>query len=377
MLIQRNIEKEITERLKNYSKAILIYGARQVGKTTLCKNIIKQLPYKSLEINADEQRFIDVLSSRDSRRLNELVGGYDLLFIDEAQRVPDIGLSLKILIDSRPDLKLLITGSSSFELANKTAEPLTGRTWTYTLFPIAQTELKNIRNEFELKEEILERIRWGSYPGIFSLEGEKNKTDYLRGLVANYLYKDVLTIGNIRSPEKIHNLLKLIAFQIGNEVSLNELARQLEISKETIANYIDILEKSFVLFKLTGFSRNSRKEVTKMNKYYFYDPGIRNAVIDNLNPMENRNDHGQLWENFLVLERMKKNIYAANVVTPHFWRVYSGAEIDYIEEGGGKIAGYEFKWTDNKKKKPANWQTTYPEASWELINRDNWLPFAT
>lgn len=377
MLIRRDIQSEIMDRLQNYTKAIIIYGARQVGKTTLCKDVLGHVRLKTLAVNADEQRYIDVLSSRDSRRLLEFVENYDVLFIDEAQRVSDIGINLKILIDAKPDLRILVTGSSSFELASSVSEPLTGRAWTYELYPIACSELRSVWNTYEMKEQLYDRLRWGSYPELFSLKGEDAKQDYLRGLVSNYLYKDVLALGGMKNPDKIHNLLKLIAFQIGSEVSLTELGTQLSMSKETVARYIDILEKSFVLFTLSGFSRNLRKEVTKMNKYYFYDVGVRNAVIDNLHALEHRNDHGQLWENFLISERMKDNSYRKAQLTAHFWRVYTGAEIDYIEDGGGHLGGYEFKWNKGRVRQPDAWKKTYAHADWQLINQENWLDFVT
>src|SRR3989344_5166179 len=377
MLIQRSIEQEIRNRLQDYTKAIIIYGARQVGKTTLCKTVLDQVGLKTLAVNADEQRYIDVLSSRDSRRLLEFVENYDVLFIDEAQRIPDIGINLKILIDTKPDLRILVTGSSSFEIASSVSEPLTGRTWTYELYPVASSELRLLRNTYEMKEQLYDRLRWGSYPELFSLKGEDIKKDYLQGLVSNYLYKDILALGDIKSPDKIHNLLKLIAFQIGSEVSLTELGGQLSMSKETVTRYLDILEKSFVLFKLTGFSRNLRKEVTKMNKYYFYDLGIRNAVIDNLHPIEQRNDQGHLWENFLVSERLKYNAYRKAQLTSHFWRIYTGAEIDYIEEGGGDLSGYALYFNRSLTRKPQAWKEAYPHAGWQLVNQENWLGVTT
>ncbi|PIT98137.1 MAG: AAA family ATPase [Candidatus Andersenbacteria bacterium CG10_big_fil_rev_8_21_14_0_10_54_11] len=372
MIIQRSIEQEVLDRLQNYTKAIIVYGARQVGKTTLCRQVLDRLSLKTLAINADERRYVDVLASRDSRVLAELVAGYEVLFIDEAQRVPDIGLALKILIDSVPGIRLLVTGSSALELANSVSEPLTGRTWTYTLYPIAQLELAGFWNEFERRERLPDHLRWGSYPELFSLPGEAAKTDYLRGLTNNYLYKDVLALGGVRNAERLHNLLKLLAFQIGSEVSLTELGTQLEMSKETVARYLDLLVKSFVLIRLSGFSRNLRKEVTKMHKYYFWDVGVRNAVIDALQPMALRNDQGQLWENWLVSERLKRNAYQKVVTTPHFWRTYTGAEVDFVEEAGGGLAGYEFKWQERRPgRPPASWQGTYPGATWDLITPKN------
>lgn len=377
MLFRREIEGELINKLDEYTKAIIVYGPRQVGKTTLCRQVLAKTPYSVLEINADEARYIEVLSSRNKQTLLELTAGYDVLFLDEAQRVPDIGLNLKILIDARPTLRIMATGSSSFELANRITEPLTGRTWVYYLYPMAAMELAARANSFELTDSLPDRLRWGSYPNIFSLPGEKDKAQYLRQLTSNYLYKDIFSLADVRHSEKIHSLVKLLGFQIGSEVSLTELANNLDMSKETVARYIDLLEKSFVIKKLTGFSRNLRKEVTKMPKYYFYDLGLRNAVIDNLNRLGDRNDAGQLWENFLVMERLKKNTYNQVAVTPYFWRTYTGAEIDYIEEGGGRLAGYEFKWNARKKARaPRSWLKEYDSASWEMITTENWVGFA-
>ena len=269
MKIQRSIFPQILERLKNSNKAIIIYGPRQVGKTTLCNDIISAAGLKTFYINADEARYVDVLTSRDARKLAELVSGYELLVIDEAQRIPDIGINLKILIDAGLALKIIVTGSSSFELSNKINEPLTGRHWTYVMYPIAQTELHAHANKFELAQSLEERLVWGSYPELFSLNGAQEKAAYLRILASDYLYKDIFALQEVRNAAKIRNLLKLLAFQIGSECSLSELASALEMSKETVMRYIDLLEKTFVLFRLSGFSRNLRKEVTKTHKYYF------------------------------------------------------------------------------------------------------------
>jgi len=377
MLYSRYIVNTMIERIKESNKAILIFGARQVGKTTLALLIIKKLGLNTLSINADELRYLEVLSSQDSRKLNELVEGYDLLFIDEAQKVPNIGLNLKILIDSNPNIKIIATGSSSFELANKTHEALTGRKWIFNLFPISVFELTNHYNKFELKQKLEELLIWGSYPELLNLKGNKLKEEYLRLLVSDYLFRDILQLSNIQHPEKLHKLLRLLSFQIGNQVSLNELATSLEMSKETVARYLDLLEKSFIIFKLTGFSKNLRKEVTKTNKYYFYDIGIRNILIENLNDLSTRNDAGYLWENFLILERMKKNAYTQQRVSSYFWRTYTGAEIDYVEEHNGKLFGFECKYNTKIYKAPKTWLTEYKNSSWQLINQKNWLDFIT
>ncbi|MCC6221799.1 MAG: ATP-binding protein, partial [Deltaproteobacteria bacterium] len=345
-------------------------------KTTLIRRIIAKLSYKALIINADEERYHEVLSSRDERKLGELVEGYDLLFIDEAQRVPNIGIGLKILIDSRPKLKIIATGSSSLELARGISEPLTGRKWTYQLFPISQLELSRTLNRFQLQDTLEERLIWGSYPEVFSFKGPKQRAKYLGELSTDYLYKDILTLADVRNPAKIRALLKLLSFQVGSQVSLHEISNSLNISKETVARYIDLLEKSFVLFSLSGFSRNLRKEVSKSKKYYFCDLGMRNAVVENFNSLLNRNDQGGLWENFLISERIKQNAYNEKISSSYFWRTYTGAEIDYVEESGGKLSGFEIKYQKAKARKPETFLNAYPDSTWEVINRENWLDFA-
>ena len=354
---------------------VILYGPRQSGKTTLCREVLSEISLRTLSINADEQRYIDVLSSRDSRKLLSFVQGYDLLFIDEAQRIRDIGINLKILTDSLPGLKILVTGSSSLDIAQSVSEPLTGRYWAYHLYPIATGELKNHFNDFELGERLEERLVWGSYPEIFHYDSAHERESYLRHLSGDYLYKDILMSGGVRNADNIRRLLKLLAFQIGSEASLNELAQQLDMSKETVWRYIDLLEKSFVLIRLGGFSRNLRKEVTKSQKYYFVDTGVRNSMIENFNGLSGRNDVGALWENFLISERLKRNAYRQAGTQSYFWRTYTGAEIDYIEEGAGKLMGYEFKWGQKKARVPKSWSEQYPESSWQIVDRDHWLDF--
>ena len=342
MKIWRIITDEIEQKLAQSEKILIIYGPRQVGKTTLCKDIMRESKLKTLYINADEALYSEVLSSRDARKLTNLVAGYELLIVDEAQRVPDIGINLKILYDAGTGVKIIATGSSSFELTSTQEE----------------------------------RLVFSSYPEVFSLAGEE-RVSYLRTLASDYLYKDILTLQDIRSPGKIRDLLKLLAFQIGNQVSLHELASALEMSKETVARYIDLLEKSFVLFRLSGFSRNLRKEVTKTHKYYFYDLGIRNSIVDNFKLLTERADTGALWENFLLLERIKHNAYKHVLATSYFWRTYTGAEIDYVEEWENALHGYEFKWGERSKKQPRSWISAYPHATHEVINRENYLDFVT
>lgn len=372
-MITRVIGPQLAVEIRNGRKVILLFGARQVGKTTLVQQILAQLPYRVLRINADEQRYINILSSRDLRQLRDLTGGYELLFIDEAQRIPEIGINLKLMVDELPNLRLVATGSSSLDLASKTRESLTGRAWTHVLYPIAFCELAEHYNGFELKEMLPERLIYGSYPELFALEGGVTKRDYLRNLVTSYLYKDILEISNLRYSSKLRDLLKLLAFQIGQEVTYSELGSQLGMSKETLDSYIDLLEQSFVVFRLKGFSRNLRKEVTKRDKLYFWDLGVRNMIIDNLNPLADRNDVGHLWENLMIAERRKWLEYTGTGGNLYFWRLHTGAELDLIEEQGGRLHGFEYKWGKSQVRPPQSFRETYPEATFAGITPENFL----
>ncbi|MCG8331170.1 MAG: ATP-binding protein [Chitinophagales bacterium] len=378
-MIPRLIESELHKRLINSNKVVLLYGARQVGKTTLANQILSKTDGKVLRIDADQTPMYEVLSSRDLTKLKGLVSGYDYLFIDEAQRITDIGINLKILHDNLPNLRILITGSSALELANRITEPLTGRTWTYKLFPIAAAEWQKYTdiNNFELGTLIETWMRFGLYPEVLQFDNYTDKRQYLEELSSAYLYKDILAITNIRYPEKLKQLLKLLAFQIGNLVSIHELANTLQVNRDTVINYIDLLEKSFVIFRLSGFSRNLRKEITSMDKIYFYDLGIRNALIENFSEIQFRQDKGALWENFLLSERMKKLEYNKTYANTYFWRTHSGAELDYIEEMDGQLYGYEFKWKKKKAKAPQTWLDTYTHSHFQFIDRDSFTDFIT
>lgn len=376
-MIPRFQEAKLKEELSQSNKVVVLYGARQVGKTTLAKKILKGFSGKILEINADRQPFVEALSSRNLEKLKGLVSGYGLLFVDEAQRIPDIGINLKILHDELPELKILITGSSSLDLANRIKEPLTGRTWTYRLYPVSVGEWQQYTgsNNFELAMKLEEWLLFGMYPEALLFENYERKAQYLQELSGAYLYKDILSLGNIKYPEKLRQLLKLLAFQTGSLVSIHELSNSLGIHRDAVLNYIDLLEKAFVIFRLGGFSHNLRKEVVKMDKIFFYDLGIRNALIENFTPIHSRNDIGQLWENFLIAERRKKMEYQRLYANTYFWRTYTGAELDYLEERGGRLFGYEFKWKSVRKKAPSTWLATYDNALYQLINRDNFLEF--
>ena len=275
------------------------------------------------------------------------------------------------MIDELPHLRIVATGSSSLDLASKVQEPLTGRAWVHRLYPIAMAELRLQYSRFELDAMLEDRLVFGSYPDIFSLAGDDQRREYLVNLSASYLYKDLLEIGGIRFSSKLRNLVRLLSFQIGHEVSLSELGSQLQMSKETVASYIDLLEQSFVVFRLGGFSRNLRKEVSKQDKVYFWDLGVRNVVIDNLKPLAQRNDAGALWENFVVSERLKWLHGQQMLASLYFWRTYTGAEIDIVEERGGALHAYECKWTRAGGRVPESFQKAYPGASYEIVNRDN------
>lgn len=376
MEIRRAIKADIIGKLKSSNKIIIIYGPRQVGKTTLANKIIEELKVKTLIVNADELKYNDIFSSRDLNKIKSLVDGYELLFIDEAQRIKNIGINLKIIKDKIPDLKVIVTGSSSLDLASELNEPLTGRTWTYNLYPISFYELQYEFNKFDLAEQLETRLIFGQYPEIFSINNREERIQYLQEISRSYLYKDVLEISNIKHSHKLKDLLKLLAFQIGSEVSLNELGSQLDMSKETVANYINLLEKSFVLFRLSGLSRNLRKEVSKMDKIYFYDLGIRNIIIDNMKDIKDRDDIGKLFENFLIIERLKLNQYTKNYCSQYFWRTYTGAELDYVEEKDNVFSGYEFKFGKSKGKAPSSWSEAY-KGSYSLISKNNFADFVS
>lgn len=355
-------------------KAILLLGPRQTGKTTLAKNILAEYPGKTLYLNADEPFDRERLTNVSSSQLRQLIGANDFVVIDEAQRISNIGLTLKLLVDQLPEKQILATGSSSLDLANSINEPLTGRLFTFHLFPISWQEWGNNVGFLEAERSLELRLLYGSYPDVLNNPGDEPAM--LASLSAGYLYKDLLSFANVRKPELLEKLLQSLALQLGSEVSYNELAGLLQVSKDTIAHYIDLLEKSFIIFRLAPFSRNLRNEISTSRKIYFYDNGIRNMLINNFNPLDLRSDKGALWENFLISERKKRNQYAQYLHHAFFWRTNRGQEIDYIEDAGGKLAAFELKWNPNRKVKiPPTFSDAYPSASWSVINTENFRPF--
>lgn len=371
-IIKRSLE--LGKMLKK-GRAAVIYGPRRAGKTTLLNDFLQKSGKKYKLDSGDNRRIKEIMSSEDFDKIKEYASGYEILAIDEAQKIPGIGQGLKILTDQLPELAVIATGSSSFELSQQIGEPLTGRKRTAILHPFSQIELSAKYNKFELKEKLAEFLVFGAYPEVITAKTKKEKIAALQEINDSYLLKDIFSLEKIKASKQLSDLLKLLAFQAGGEVSLNELATQVKLDVKTVDRYLDILEKAFVIKRLTAFSRNLRNEITTKNKYYFLDNGIRNAVISQFNDLENRNDVGQLFENFAVMERIKNNAVKNRIKSVYFWRSYSGEEIDYIEEGNGKLQGYEFKWAKNKAKKPKLWLETYSGANWKIINKDNYLDF--
>lgn len=366
---------DLSKHLKS-GRVLIIFGPRQAGKTTILENYLKKSGKKYKLDSGDNLRTQQLLGSQDFTKILDYAEGYELIAIDEAQLIPNIGMALKILIDKMPHLSVIATGSSSFELSQNVGEPLTGRKRTLTLFPVAQMELANSLNRHELKEELEEYLLFGSYPEVLTVKTKKEKIIALRELVDSYLLKDILALEKIKKSETLFNLVKLLSFQVGQLVSHHELATQLHIDTKTVTRYLDLLEKSFVIYKLGAYSTNLRNEITKKQKYYFYDNGIRNAVIAQFNPLSSRNDVGQIWENFIFIERLKRTTYYDFYGNRYFWRNYQGDEVDFIEEIEDQLLGYEIKWSPKKKPScPRDWSNNYHNSSYEVITRENFQSF--
>lgn len=349
----------------------MIYGARRVGKTTLLKQLEKQYRQSSLYLNCDEPDIRASLSNKTSTELVNRFGDKKLIFIDEAQRVRNIGLTIKLVVDNAPHLQIVATGSSSFELSNTIKEPLTGRAYEFHLMPLSLSEL-DLSPE-EISRHLEKRLIYGMYPEV--VLNETTSEEQLKSIYRNYLYKDALEYQQLKNPELIENLLAALALQIGNEVSFTELGSLLSVDQKTIGSYVRILELAFVIFRLPPLSRNLRKEIAKSRKIYFWDTGIRNAIINNFNPFTKRADIGGLWENFVIAERLKRNMHMSLAPNTYFWRTWTRQEVDYIEEAGGALTGFEIKWRNKPVKAPSLWHATYPESTWQLVNPTNFLPF--
>lgn len=371
-MITRILSENIQQHLFK-GKSIILLGPRQVGKTTLLKAFSEE-ESSVLWINADNIADREIFNNPSSSRLKAIFGNYKIVIIDEAQRIKDIGVKLKLITDELKSIQLIATGSSSFELANTINEPLTGRKFEYELYPLSFEELVKHTSLLEELKMLPHRLIYGAYPDIINNAG--NEKELLQQLTNSYLYKDILEWNKIKKSDKIIKLLQAISFQVGNQVSYHELGQTVGLNSETVASYINLLEQSFVLFKLSSFSRNLRNELKKSHKIYFYDNGVRNALIANYNPINLRNDIGALWENYLISERIKYCAYNNIYSNKYFWRTHSGQEIDYIEEREGKLFAYEFKWNKKKKSKiPVAFKKGYKNYDFKVITTDNYETF--
>ena len=368
-MITRSIEENILPLLGG-RKAIIIMGARQVGKSTLLSQMLGNRE-DVIWMNGDEPDIQDLFQDMTSTRIKTILGNKKILAIDEAQRIPNIGLRLKLITDQIPEVQVIATGSSSFELANKVNESLTGRKREFKMFPLTFGEMAKHTSFLEESRLIPHRMIYGYYPEIVANPGDERAT--LKELTDSYLYKDILTLESIKKPDKLTRLLKALALQIGSQVSYNEIGNLIGLDSKTVEKYIDILEKSFIIFRLASYSRNQRNELKSSRKIFFWDLGIRNAIIGNLSQIENRTDTGELWENFVIAERLKKNAYSGSFAQSYFWRTRQQNEIDYIEEEDGKLSSFEFKWNDRKAnvKCPEVFKNAYPETIFKVITPKN------
>ena len=379
MRFNRTLFKELENKSKP-QKALILLGARRVGKTELIKKYLQNIPISEYVLyNGETQMAKDAFSETNIAALKRTVGNRKILVIDEAQAIENIGLKIKLMIDEIEGIQVIISGSSVFDLNNQLGEPLVGRSHVLQLFTLAQMEIGEFETYPQTIENLEDRLLFGSYPELVNLRDREEKIDYLEGMVNSYLLKDILAFEGIKKSNKILDLLRLVAFQVVNELNIDELANQLKgLSRNTVENYLDLLSKVFVIYKLEGFNRNLRKEITKQSKWYFYDNGIRNAIIRNYNSINLRQDVGALWENYIIAERMKFNSYNKKRANLFFWRTYDKQEIDLVEEHNGNLSAFEIKWNKNKKvKAPGAWKKAYTNSSFEVINPDNYLSLIT
>ena len=372
--INRLLQGKILESLAP-NKAVLIFGARRVGKTVMMRQIVDSYSGRTMMLNGEDFDTLDLLQNRSVANYRHLLNGIDLLAIDEAQNVPQIGSVLKLIVDEVPGISVLASGSSSFDLLNKTGEPLVGRSTQFLLTPFSQREIAQRETAFETRQNFESRLIYGSYPEVVMMDSYERKMDYLRDIVGAYLLKDILVIDGLKNSNKMRNLLRLIAFQLGSEVSYEELGKQLGMSKTTVEKYLDLLEKVFVIYRLGAYSRNLRKEVTKAGKWYFYDNGVRNAIIGAFSPLSVRQDVGALWENYIIGERRKLNFNNLLHKEFYFWRTYDKQEIDLIEESPDGMSAFEFKWGNKMPAAPKIFSQAYPDAVYHVVNKENYMDF--
>jgi len=371
--INRILQLEIEKRMQP-GIVMLLFGARRVGKTILIKAIANKFDGKKLFLNGEDNNTHLMLQEKSIANYKFLLQGIDLLIIDEAQNIPDIGSKLKLIVDEIPSVYVIASGSSSFDLLNLTGEPLVGRSQTFYLFPFSQEEMMQTENAAEMLQNLQDKLIYGTYPQLLTMNNTE-KQEYLTDMVNSYLLRDILAIDGLRNSNKMLDLLRLIAFQTGNLVSYDELGRQLGLSKNTVEKYLDLLSKVFIIHRLGAYSGNLRKEISKSSKWYFFDNGIRNALINNFSPISLRTDVGQLWESFLISERLKRKHFHRLNVNHYFWRTFDQQEVDLIEIADQKITAYEFKWSEKTAKIPIAFQKTYPDAMFFNINNINYYSY--
>ena len=372
--IKRVLQERIESRMAP-GKAVLIFGARRVGKTVLMREIVSAYSGRTMMLNGEDYDTLALLENRSVANYRHLLDGVGLLAIDEAQNIPQIGQVLKLIVDEVPGVSVLASGSSSFDLRNKAGEPLVGRGTQFVLTPFSQREISQRESALDVRRNLESRLIYGAYPEVVTMENFDRKADYLRDIVGAYLLKDILSLDGLKNSGKIRDLLRLVAFQLGSEVSYEELGRQLGMSKTTVEKYLDLLEKVFVVYRLGAYSRNLRKEVSKAGKWYFYDNGIRNAIIGMFAPLAVRQDVGALWENYVIGERRKMNFNEGLHKEFYFWRTYDNQEIDLIEENEAGVSALEFKWGDKMPSAPKAFREAYPTATFNVVNRENYLEF--
>lgn len=376
MDITRIIQEQIEAKL-GLQKVIMLYGTRRTGKTTIIENIVQKYSGDALLLQGEDMQVAELLQKRTVANYKQLTAGKKIIVVDEAQVVPEIGKILKLLIDSVKGITVIATGSSSFDLVYSTGEPLVGRNLVYHLYPIAQVELAATEDHLTTLRNLEQRLIYGSYPELWHIDKRQEQESYLKQLVSSYLLKDLLTMENIKGADVLYKLLQMLAWQVGSQVSTVELANSLQLNKGTVERYLDLLSKVFIIYPLTGYSSNLRKEITKSKKWYFFDNGIRNALIGNFNPLELRNDIGQLWEQYILSERIKYNSYRNYQPQYFFWRTYDGQEIDLLELTNGQLQALECKWKAAKAKKPVAFAKAYPEAHFTIVDQDNYMEWIT
>jgi predicted AAA+ superfamily ATPase len=374
MIVERFLEHKILKALK-LNKVMMILGPRRIGKTVLLKKIAETFDKKTLFLNGDDIQTSNLLAIRSEENYRKLLGGIQLLIIDEAQEISEIGHKLKLIVDTIEGIYVMVTGSSAFELNNQLGEPLVGRVSIFNMYPIAQIEFSKTENYLETHALLEHRLIYGSYPELLHIESKLEKEKYLKELVYSYLLKDILAFEGIKKRDKILSLLQIMAYRVGSEISLEGIGNELQISKNTVEKYLDLFSKVFIMYPVSGYSRNADNEITKKKKWYFIDNGIRNAIIQQFAPTTMREDIGKLWENYLNAERIKKMDYQDHQVLSYFWRTKSHQEIDRLEEKDGKLTAYEYKWTETKAKIPPQFAKNYPDAIFNVIHRENYLDY--